>query len=199
MGEALLREGLLEGLRALVATGAGGQGDATVAGAVERRLATLGASVATCELAPRSAAAEEQELEALITGALASLGGADLLVLDGPALFEAAGQAPLLGSMQSIWELARAVAGATMLEAQGGLLVLIAPAPGAGEHAEAARAGLENLARTLSIEWARFRTRAVTVAPGDATSPAELAELVAYLASPAGAYFSGCQLDLRGP
>ena len=86
-----------------------------------------------------------------------------------------------------------------MIERGGGLAVLIAPPPGAGEHADAAAAGLENLARTLSIEWARFATRAVTVAPGDATGPGELAVLVAYLASPAGAYYSGCLLDLRSP
>ena len=81
--------------------------------------------------------------------------------------------------------------------ADGQLIVLLAPPPG-DAHAEAARAGLENMARTLSIEWARRGIRPVAVHPGEATSPAEVAELVAYLASPAGAYFSGCRLDLGG-
>jgi citronellol/citronellal dehydrogenase len=77
----------------------------------------------------------------------------------------------------------------------GGLVVLLAPPPG-GAEASAARAGLENLARTLSIEWARFGVRPVAVLPGPATTPGEVAELVAYLASPAGAYYSGCAFTL---
>jgi NAD(P)-dependent dehydrogenase (short-subunit alcohol dehydrogenase family) len=77
------------------------------------------------------------------------------------------------------------------------LIVLLAPAPG-DAHAEAARAGLENMARTLSIEWARRGIRPVAIHPGRTTSPAELAELVAFLASPAGAYYSGCRFDLGG-
>ncbi len=64
--------------------------------------------------------------------------------------------------------------------------------------AKAARAGAENLARTLSVEWARHEITVVTIALGDVTAPGEAAALTAYLASPAGAYFSGCQLDLRG-
>ena len=44
----------------------------------------------------------------------------------------------------------------------GRLIVLLAP-PDVNPHAAAARAGLENLSRTLSIEWARHRIRAVTV------------------------------------
>ncbi|HXO18740.1 MAG TPA: hypothetical protein VOA87_02320, partial [Thermoanaerobaculia bacterium] len=81
----------------------------------------------------------------------------------------------------------------------GGRIVYLAPAADTGEHAGAARAGLENLARTLSVEWARHAITAVTIAPGSATTAGEVARLVAYLASPAGAYFSGCLLDLRGP
>jgi NAD(P)-dependent dehydrogenase (short-subunit alcohol dehydrogenase family) len=74
-----------------------------------------------------------------------------------------------------------------------GLIVLIAP-PRGGAHHAAARAGLENLARALSIEWARHRIRPVAVLPG---SPAATAELVAFLASPAGAYYAGCAFTLR--
>jgi citronellol/citronellal dehydrogenase len=84
-----------------------------------------------------------------------------------------------------------------MIEAPaGGKLVLLAPAPGAGSHAAAARAALENMARTLSIEWARHAIRTTAIAPAEATAPAEVAALVAYLASPAGDYFSGCVFAL---
>ena len=59
--------------------------------------------------------------------------------------------------------------------------------------------GLENLARTLSIEWARFAVSTVAIAPGPDTSAAEMGALVAYLCSAAAGYFSGCVLDLTGP
>jgi NAD(P)-dependent dehydrogenase (short-subunit alcohol dehydrogenase family) len=84
-------------------------------------------------------------------------------------------------------------------------VLYIAPPAGHGQsdgaalHAAAARAGLENLARTLSIEWARHGVTPVAIAPGPDSSAGEVAALVAYLASPAGSYFSGCLLDLRGP
>ena len=76
------------------------------------------------------------------------------------------------------------------------LILLLAPPPG-DAHAEAARAGLENLARTLSIEWARHEIRPVAIHPGTATAAEEVAELAAFLSSAAGAYYSGCRFDLR--
>lgn len=184
-------------MRAVVATGGGG-GAAPFTVAVQGRCSELGATVAVCELEPSADARGEEEVQAFVAPALEALGGADVLAVDGTALFGTGGHDALLSSMQSTWELTRAVANEAMLQDGGGLVALIAPAPCAGAHAEAARAGLENLARTLSIEWARFGTRAVSLAAGDATTPAELADLVAYLASAAGAYYSGCQLDLRG-
>jgi hypothetical protein len=79
---------------------------------------------------------------------------------------------------------------------KSGLIVLLAPPPG-DAHAEAARAGLENLARTLSIEWARYDIRPVAILQGgDAHATAEL---VAFLASKAGAYYAGCAFTLRRP
>lgn len=88
------------------------------------------------------------------------------------------------------------VPAATAAAAPGGQVVIIAPAPGAGRHAGAARSGLENLVRTLSTEWARHRITTVAILPGDVTTEAALAELVAWLCSPAGAYLSGTALTL---
>ncbi|HEV3318634.1 MAG TPA: hypothetical protein VG053_02735 [Solirubrobacteraceae bacterium] len=123
-------------------------------------------------------------------------GGFDLLVVDGAALFAAGG---LGACLEGAWEATAAVVNGAFLPAtRGGRIVYLAPAPGVGEQAEAARAGLENLARTLSVEWARHEITVVTIALGDHTALGEAATLAAYLASPAGAYFSGCQLDLRG-
>ena len=111
------------------------------------------------------------------------------LVSDTPdvLVFEGAGEVPAV--LDEAWD---AIRGALRDEQ---LIVLIAPPPGE-PHAEAARAGLENMARTLSIEWARRAIRPVAITPGHATSPSEIAELVAFLASPAGAYYSGCRFDL---
>jgi NAD(P)-dependent dehydrogenase (short-subunit alcohol dehydrogenase family) len=112
----------------------------------------------------------------------------------------AAARAMLVGSLQASWNITQAVADRAFLApGRPGRIVYLAPAPGAGRDAEAARAGLENLARTLSIEWARYAITPVTIAPGEDTAAGEVAALTAYLASPAGAYFSGCLLDLRGP
>ncbi len=123
-------------------------------------------------------------------------GGIDMLVVDGAALF-ASGD--LRACLDGAWNATRAVVNlAFLLAGHGGRIVYLAPSPNTGDQADAARAGLENLARTLSVEWARHGITLVTIALGDATTPGEAGTLTAYLASPAGAYFSGCLLDLRG-
>jgi citronellol/citronellal dehydrogenase len=91
-------------------------------------------------------------------------------------------------------------------------------------HSSAARAAVENLTRVLSIEWARFGIRLTALAAGHfatetlrtkypqqvvegvaGTVPLqrlgteeEFAWLVAFLASPAGDYFSGGVLTIDG-
>ncbi len=170
--------------------------------AVEELCATLGARVAGCEPGP----SDEDPLDAAVGQVVERAGGVDLLVVDGASMFAAASHADgsrhaaLRACVDAAWNATRATANHAFLRPAEprGRIVYIAPAPDAGEYADAARAGLENLARTLSIEWARHRITTVTVAPGVATAADEVAALVAYLASPAGAYFSGCQLDLRG-
>ena len=103
---------------------------------------------------------------------------------------DASGAGDVRAVLDSTWDVVQP-AGVAMIEAGGGQIVLIAP-PGD----EAARSGLEAMARTLSIEWARHAIRPVAVLPGTTTSPAEVAELVAYLASEAGAYYAGCAFTL---
>jgi NAD(P)-dependent dehydrogenase (short-subunit alcohol dehydrogenase family) len=138
-------------------------------------------------------------VDELITAAVAELGGLDLLVLDGAGLFNDGDPGALGTCLHATWNVTRAVVNRAYLPAdRAGRIVYLAPAPDAGIHADAARAGLENLARTLSIEWARYGITTVTIAAGAATTAGEVASLTAYLASPAGAYFSGCLFDLRG-
>jgi NAD(P)-dependent dehydrogenase (short-subunit alcohol dehydrogenase family) len=201
----LLRPGLLAGVSALVA-GVQEPATAAVPAAVGTAVcdvcATLGARVAS--LHPD--ATEEAALDAAVVTAAREAGGIDLLVVDGAGLFAAglskgkSGHAALRTCMDAAWNATRAVVNHAFLRAAEprGRVVYLAPASDAGEHAAAAQAAFENLARTLSIEWARHGITTVAVAPGCATAAGEVAALVAYLASPAGAYFSGCLLDLRG-
>jgi len=146
-----------------------------------------------------------------VAGSLAGGGSIDVAVVDAASLLARAcgGEArdrrrgartALTVSLEATWNITRALVNVALLPKRaGGRIVYLAPARGSHEHADAARAGLENLARTLSIEWARYAITAVSIMPGRATTAGEVASLVAYLASPAGAYFSGCRLDLGGP
>jgi citronellol/citronellal dehydrogenase len=93
-------------------------------------------------------------------------------------------------------------------------------------HSAAARAGVENLTRTLAVEWARAGVRVNAVAPGVIKSsgldrygeagrsflelarqdiPAkrlgtesEVASVVAFLLSPAASYISGATIKIDG-
>ena len=121
------------------------------------------------------------------------------LVCDLGHAFAGGGEGALGAALEQCWAAVRAVAvGALIPAQQSAKLVLIGPAPDAGAHAEAARSGLENLARTVSVEWARHAITATAVMPGMTSTNEQLAELVCYLLSFAGDYLSGCRLDL-GP
>ena len=91
-------------------------------------------------------------------------------------------------------------------------------------HTGAARAAVENMTRTLSVEWARHGIRLVAVAAGQFDTetlrtkyPKEIVErvaetvplgrlgtedemawMMAYLASPAGDFLSGCVITIDG-
>jgi NAD(P)-dependent dehydrogenase (short-subunit alcohol dehydrogenase family) len=197
----LLRPGLLDGTHVLVAAAASAQAVAAPDGgtpfgaAVASTCAGVGARVSAWR--PGDSVAAD----------------VDLLVVDGAAPFAAAsaqeGQADgprdaLRECLDGAWEATRAVANAAFIGAERpGRVVYVAPVSSAGSarcaaHSDAARAGLENLARTLSIEWARYAITLVTIAPGDCTSADDVAAVTAFLASSAGAYYSGCLFDLRG-
>jgi NAD(P)-dependent dehydrogenase (short-subunit alcohol dehydrogenase family) len=205
----LLRAGLLEAVSILLvgAGPRGGDADASFGAAVHAACAGLGASVHACALSFEVADGEdavEREVQSAMETVLADAGGVDLLVIDCASAFVGAGDHGRGSARESLrrcldlaWNVTHAVVNSAFLPRErGGRIVYLAPPADAGEHAEAARAGLENLVRTLSIEWARHGITTVAIAPGAAT-PDEVAALTAYLASQAGAYFSGCLLDLR--
>jgi NAD(P)-dependent dehydrogenase (short-subunit alcohol dehydrogenase family) len=197
----LLRADLLDGVGVVLAgAGEGAQAHRPAAApAVDAACSALGARVGALALGAADASAlDEPELEAALDRLVEHSGRIDLLVVDGWGLYApTAGTLALRACMEASWNAARGVANRAFIPGgEGGRIVFVSPPAGAGEHAGAVRAGLENLARTLSIEWARHSITAVAVAPGAATVPEEVGALVAYLASPAGAYFSGCLLDM---
>jgi len=211
----LLRPGLLANLRVLVVPG-GEDGEAparavlarsAVGGDGELDPARFGSAAgAICaQLGARVGALRGQDEPAarLRVERVLGAGDVDMLVCDGQALYAVGaerGVPAVRRCADACWNALRAVATAAWIErGRGGRVVLVAPAPDGTPWAEASRAGLENAARTLSIEWARHSIMLMSIAPGEHTRAHEVGELVALLGSPAGAYFSGSQLDLRGP
>lgn len=123
--------------------------------------------------------------------------GVDAIVFDAADAFGTGGPDGLRAATEAAWYAVREVATESLIPGEhGGKVVLIGPRPDAGQFAEAARSALENLARTLSIEWARHRVTATMIAPGPRTTDDQLAELVCYLISPGGDYLSGCRFSL---
>jgi hypothetical protein len=121
---------------------------------------------------------------------------ADAVVYDAAPAFGDGGQGGLLGAPARGWSAIREVATGALIPHKHGKVVVIAPRPGAGAFAAAAVAALENLARTLSVEWARYGITATVITPGNATTDDQIAQLVCFLVSRAGDYFSGCRFSL---
>ncbi len=179
-----LRDGLLRGRAVALAGG--------VADPVRERLEALGARVEIMSDGERLGEDEERVGEwARATAPLHAI------VCDAGPAFADGGEAGLTAALERAWVAIREVAnGALIPGEEPGKIVVLGPRLASGPLAEAARAGLESLARTLSVEWARHGISAVMVAPGDASTPIEVAELVCFLVSPAGEYLSGCRLEL---
>ena len=166
-------------------------------GSVGQQLGGLGATVTSWAAAPGASEADDEAA----TAAAGSLDVVDVLVVDAGVRFRALGSGAepvdrLRATIDDTFVVVRAVAAGLWIEPAiaGGKVVLIAPAPEDGEHAVACAAALENMSRTLSVEWARFGVRIVAIAPRAGAETADVAELVGFLASPGGDYYSGCTL-----
>jgi NAD(P)-dependent dehydrogenase (short-subunit alcohol dehydrogenase family) len=166
---AILRHGLLDGQTVLASVPDHGPG-AAAAAECER----LGASVV------RGSATETLDT-VLVEGRLAPGEDPD---------------AALVAALGEVWEVVRAAANAALIPRRRGKLVLVGPRPDDRAQTQGLRDGLENMARTLSIEWARYGVLPTMIAPGAGTTDADVATLVAYLVSPAGDYYSGCRFQL---
>ena len=142
-------------------------------------------------------ASVREQLVAL--GMVVAEGGADAVdAVVHDAGVELGGAQALMTALEETWTVVAEVANGSLIPSgRGGKVVLIAPAEDAGdEFVAAARAALENLARTLSIEWARYGITAVAIAPAAGARDEDVALLTAYLVSGAGDYFSGCRFEL---
>ncbi len=174
----VLRDGLLEGVAVVVAGVGEPEGDVA---ATATRLAELGARVRPLRIDPAAEAPQPADPVAV-------------LVWDGAgAAASAPGVAGVHAALDGAWVAVRAVTAGDLWPSR---LLLLAPRPD-DAHRAAARAGLENLARTLGVEWARFGVRTVAILPGAGTAPGEVAELAGYLASPAGDYCTGTAVALH--
>jgi hypothetical protein len=169
----LLRPGLLKNTSVLLASA---EPPSWIGEAIALRCSELGAHLGRVVVEPTGDEAERRD-------------HVDVVVWDGGSL---AGPRDVL---DAAWLALRPEARAMIDAEAGGKLLLVAPPP-FDAAAEAARAGTENLARTLSVEWARYGIRTAALLPGSATEPEEVAELAAFLASRAGDYYSGCRFDL---
>ncbi|MBI5489262.1 MAG: SDR family oxidoreductase [Deltaproteobacteria bacterium] len=130
-------------------------------------------------------------------------------------------------NLTGTWNMTRAAAVRAMIPARSGRIVNVIADVERGfpgmVHTGAARAGVENMTRTLAVEWAGFGLAVNAVAPGVIRTaavskygepilearrreiplrrlgaPEEVAEAVCFLASPAAAYITGVTLAVDG-
>ncbi|HEX2392483.1 MAG TPA: SDR family oxidoreductase [Solirubrobacterales bacterium] len=131
-------------------------------------------------------------------------------------------------NVQGTWLMTHAAAAKAMIPQGGGKVLSVTLSPHNGMpgmvHSGAARAAVENMMRTLSIEWARFGIKTCALAAGQFATETlltkypravvdnvarsvpvqrtgraeEMAWLVAYMASPAGDFFSGATITIDG-
>jgi citronellol/citronellal dehydrogenase len=178
---------------------------------------------------------EPEQIERVVTRIETELGPIDVLVnnaggqFPAPAeTFSVKGWNAVIGNcLSGPWFVTQAVARRMIPRREGRIVFVTANyhegMPGIA-HSSAARAGIRNLVRTLSIEWARYGIRVNAVAPGtiateafervyDAQTrrriaseqplgrfgrPEDVAWAVAYLVSPAGDFVTGEEIVVNG-
>jgi citronellol/citronellal dehydrogenase len=129
-------------------------------------------------------------------------------------------------NLDAPWYLTQQVAVRSMIPNRGGRIVSVVLCPTRGipgmVHSSAARSGTEAVARVLSVEWGRFDIGVVCVAPGWIATEGmkqygddldelakfvpmgrmgtaeEVADTIAFLASPAASYITGQTIVIDG-
>jgi citronellol/citronellal dehydrogenase len=180
---------------------------------------------------------EEDQVDGFVEDVLARHGQVDLLVNNAGGQFLAPAESitpkgfrtVIRLNVEGTWLMTHAVATKAMIPSgRGGKVFSVTLSPHNGmpgmAHSGAARAAVENLMRTLSVEWARFGIRLLALAAGQFETQTlltkypqaiveriahtiplgrmgteqEWAWMVAYLASPAGEFFSGTVITMDG-
>jgi citronellol/citronellal dehydrogenase len=179
---------------------------------------------------------EEAAVEALFDGVLERHERLDLLVNNAGGQFLSPAEAISPKGFRTVielnvlgtWLMTHAAATRAFIPQEGGKVLSVTLSPHNGMpgmvHSGAARAAVENMMRTLSVEWARFGIKLCALAAGQfdtetlrtkyppevtrnvaGTVPLgrlgieeEMAWLVAFLASPAGDFFSGTVITIDG-
>jgi citronellol/citronellal dehydrogenase len=247
----IFRPGLLDGCVCVVSGAGTGLGramaielatlGATVIGC-GRRPEPLGELVDAIGQAGRSAEAEPMDIrdvdavEGMIDGVIERHGRLDVLVNNAGGQFMSPAEAISAKgfrtvtelNVQGTWQMTHAAATKAFIPQRSGKVISVTLSPHHGMpgmvHSGAARAAVENMMRTLSIEWARFGIRLCAVAAGQFDTevlrtkyppqvaenvhrtiplgrlgtPEEMAWMVAYLASPAGDFLSGSVITIDG-
>jgi len=247
----LFRDGLLDGQVCLVSGAGSGLGretalelarlGATVVGCGRRaeplaETAGLAAGLAGGFEHEAVDIREEEAIEGLIDGLLERHGRLDVLVNNAGGQFLAPAESitpkgfrtVIELNVQGTWLMTHAAATKAFIPQGGGKVLSVTLSPHNGMpgmvHSGAARAAVENMMRTLAVEWARFGIKLCALAAGQfatetlltkypqvvvdnlersiplgrAGRPEEMAWLVAYLASPAGDFFSGTTITIDG-
>ncbi|NLY93264.1 MAG: SDR family oxidoreductase [Myxococcales bacterium] len=247
----LFADGLFEGDVAIVTGGGSGIGlcvaeelgrlgaKVVIAGRTQEKLDAAKAHLVSLGIeAPLAIATDTRKPEAvdtLVSAVLEAHGKIDVLVnnaggqfpspaqMISPKGFEAVVRNNLLGTFQ----MTHACANRAFIPQKRGRIVNITAEVSRGfpgmAHTGAARAGVENLTKSLAVEWAQFGIRVNAVAPGvikttgtrqygDALlesskkacplkrlgTPEEVAHLITYLASPFADYITGQVVTIDG-
>jgi citronellol/citronellal dehydrogenase len=179
---------------------------------------------------------DEEAVEQLFDGLLERHGRLDVLVNNAGGQFMSPAEAITPKGFRTVielnvlgtWLMCHAAATRAFIPQKGGKVLSVTLSPHNGMpgmvHSGAARAAVENMMRTLAIEWSRFNIKLCALAAGQfgtetlrtkypkvvvenversvplgrVGEPEEMAWLVAYLASPAGDFFSGTTITIDG-
>jgi|SRR5215211_856471 len=247
----IFRPGLLDGQVCIVSGGGTGLGKATALelGRLGARVAACGrrpepieATAAEIGAAGGEAFAiamdirDDAAVEAFADEVLERYGRIDVLVNNAGGQFMGPAEAITPKGFRTVielnvlgtWLMTHAAATKAFIPQGGGKVISVTLSPHNGmpgmAHSGAARAAVENMMRTLAVEWARFGIRTCAIAAGQFDTetlrtkyPKEVVEaipstvplgrlgteeewawLVAYLASPAGDFFSGTVITMDG-